>query len=527
MDDIIPEVVHHLRPRENADRRALAQLARTRRSFCVPALDILWESMDDVLPLLKILSSSLAWKPSGPASPVYTVHRPIFKSEWLRFQSYARRIHSLCPRPLCHIDSSVFDRLSSYLERDPLLPCLTSLTISWSGWTTFEFEALFFVSPSLRQVRVSIELPDVWSGRQSCIAAKFLYLLCLESVNLEHLTLCSGAHGAYLPSVAQAANLRELVLTECNISPSLLSSCAQLPLLTVFRVRLLERQAPDLSCCGAGPGFPALEVLDAMGDLGPVTELIKIITSPHLRSFSWTERGPRAHTRQDLYVLYSALSSRHSAALRELDISFAHFANGADDSARVVDALRPLLKLRALEKLALKTHARVSLASSHLHDMASSWPHLTALLIAAAPPGPTAPRLHSLAAVARSCPALAVLRLPGMDVRVDALAVPHRLQTLCICAAPSSLVADPAAVAGFLDGLFPEVEIEVEAGAKGAWEEAVGVQAALQRARRLGLGVVSGCGLRLCTWRADCYVSRRRLEPSLILCGSLRARRCT
>ncbi|KAL6297937.1 hypothetical protein BKA93DRAFT_109526 [Sparassis latifolia] len=112
MDDIIPEVVHHLRPRENADRHALAQLARTRRSFCVPALDILWESMDDVLPLLKILSSSLAWKPSGPASPVYTLHRPFCRSEWLRFQSYARRIHSLCLRPRCHIDPSVFGHLS-------------------------------------------------------------------------------------------------------------------------------------------------------------------------------------------------------------------------------------------------------------------------------------------------------------------------------------------------------------------------------------------------------------------------------
>ncbi|KII86227.1 hypothetical protein PLICRDRAFT_177804 [Plicaturopsis crispa FD-325 SS-3] len=96
----------------------LARLARTCKSFCDPALDILWREQKDIRNILKCMSPDL-WKEEasipGVSTPQMNLRRSITPKDWDRFHFYAHRIkvyrvqgdaHGIDPSSLCSLVAS-------------------------------------------------------------------------------------------------------------------------------------------------------------------------------------------------------------------------------------------------------------------------------------------------------------------------------------------------------------------------------------------------------------------------------------
>ncbi|TFK69866.1 hypothetical protein BDN72DRAFT_583629 [Pluteus cervinus] len=71
---------------------ALASLASTSKSFHVPAVDVLWRALPNIVPLLKCLPSDL-WR--GSHDMTYTLTRYPRADDWTRFNYYAPHVRRL------------------------------------------------------------------------------------------------------------------------------------------------------------------------------------------------------------------------------------------------------------------------------------------------------------------------------------------------------------------------------------------------------------------------------------------------
>ncbi|KAG2345497.1 hypothetical protein BDR05DRAFT_960390, partial [Suillus weaverae] len=111
-------------------RATLASLARTCKTFKEPALDILWQDLDGLEPLLSCL---VAYLPEGVSDKntrgTLTLNRPILNKEWSFINRYTQRVHSLrvFTVQLDPIDDRIVEALVS--APSPLLPNLRGL--SW------------------------------------------------------------------------------------------------------------------------------------------------------------------------------------------------------------------------------------------------------------------------------------------------------------------------------------------------------------------------------------------------------------
>jgi len=107
------------------DRTSLARCAKVCKAFLDPALSVLWQDLPSFLPLLRLLSSSVAAAPRGwPPVPSYQVlfvlSGPIKNEDWSRFRTYAYHVRHLTYDEET-IDRSVFAALGR-LSDEPLLP---------------------------------------------------------------------------------------------------------------------------------------------------------------------------------------------------------------------------------------------------------------------------------------------------------------------------------------------------------------------------------------------------------------------
>ena len=171
VDEIIRLIVHQL-VRSRAKATAVA-LACCCKNFEDPVLDVLWETQDGLLPLLKSLPADV-WNEGG-----YTVSAPIthtsfslnsfirksFKRppttlEWTRFRKYAQKIRELRDYGYQSLASSeVFSALEHCAVGEPLFPHLKILEL----WSVTEETTPFihlFLSPSNTIVKIGFISSD-------------------------------------------------------------------------------------------------------------------------------------------------------------------------------------------------------------------------------------------------------------------------------------------------------------------------------------------------------------------------------
>ena len=165
VDEIIRLIVHQL-VRSRAKATAIA-LACCCKNFEDPVLDVLWETQDGLLPLLKSLPTDV-WNEGG-----YTVSAPIahisyslnsfirksFKRppttlEWARFRMCAQKIRELRDYGYqSHPSSEVLSVLEHCVVDEPLFPHLKTLELWFVTGKTIPFIPLF-LSPRNTIVKI-------------------------------------------------------------------------------------------------------------------------------------------------------------------------------------------------------------------------------------------------------------------------------------------------------------------------------------------------------------------------------------
>ncbi|KAH9913198.1 hypothetical protein B0H21DRAFT_396450 [Amylocystis lapponica] len=474
-DDILRDIFLHLDPRCKT-RSDLARLARVCKFFSEPALDLLWKDLSDVFLLLRILPSFV------DSDGQKFLNGPITQDAWSRFQYYARRVRSLVVRPT-NLDPSVFPQLAHHATRKPLCPSLVSL--EWRQDPPMDQGLFAFLGESLRSLSISLFGLNHNNVNHANNAIKgVLYILRSCAPRLQDLTLDYHGPCLELLPIAHLHALQKLCVRSCVFPVSttqLFHSCAGMSNLRELSITLGTTNDPVISF---GTAFPALEVLDVTGRTSDVTHLLSAMSSSPLHSVMICEFNPVEW--RGLETCCAALGIHFSASL-----TIVRLVSDVDDSnigpLQVLQTLQPLLQLQRMKSFELSiTDALVSMLDQDISAMAKAWPEIENLTLNCdfAPQSP--PSIYSLAAFAHHCPNLGKLHFtsltstkhpPSEFMTIKALSHPLRQLTFWF---DYGFAGSPMEIAGFIDHIFPDVEVLGYA----AWEEVSDALVLLKRARR-------------------------------------------
>ncbi|KAG2030419.1 hypothetical protein BDR03DRAFT_188619 [Suillus americanus] len=357
---------------EVSKKKTLLALALTCKSFTGLALDLLWQDLRGLAPLIRCLPQSL-WKVTGKLE----FQRTMTFDDWSIFCKYNHRVRSLdtAVHEVVHLplDIEIWRAFSCPPFSLPLLPNLISLT--WREYNETFLYVYLFVTPKLKTLDMSRKGPGISTfglceqSMLSCISmlcpsvSHCRFLFCgedtstalqswshLKSVKTEQISEAAILHLSNLPSlrvlvfklppIPISANTQKLLQRsvfcaieelgiECEGSPTLLDA---------FFEKL--RVAPKVISC---------IVTDGMGSILALPALISRISNT------------------------CAHSSLEQVRLRisELDMD--------PDASIGAAAFQPLFAFRNLRRLDVETDCSVQLNDAVLLQMAKAWPLLERL----------------------------------------------------------------------------------------------------------------------------------------------------
>ncbi|KAI0080120.1 hypothetical protein K474DRAFT_1658389 [Panus rudis PR-1116 ss-1] len=443
-------------------KRTLAAAARTCRAFHDPALALLWEHQTSLMPLLKTLPSF-----QRDEQYIYTLSAPVHPKHWARFQSYARRIRTFVYTPNGCIHSSVFPGLAAMLDGQPLMPSLRRML--WVKAFSLGDDMKLFISPSLREVEVSL------IGRPSLVATDshdleaLLHSLVHIAVDLEHLTVEGSVTTKSTSYIAGFKRLRSLNLNGAGswVDLEAFYALAALPFLETLRINTAQLALED----GHHPSaFRSLRTLQISGTPSAIDSVLRIVSSERVRSISI--RTSYSYKPNEWRTCFDTILTRFANKLTEFHIKLImgslSMSADSDDFLFVVEPLLGISSLHVVD-IHLEGHLRVS--DADIHTMASSWRELRELRIWCHKSG-DGPSLQSLASCASLCPRLHQLELP-IDARNRANQShlhPHRFtSSRAIADKPSQTlrylvlsgnvgIEEPAMVSRRIRTLFPALQ---------------------------------------------------------------------
>ncbi|KAF8135801.1 hypothetical protein EV363DRAFT_1429498 [Boletus edulis] len=167
----------------------LASLARTCLIFKEPALDILWEELDDLSILARCLPE--ASHRTFADRCYYSFDRSLTQREWDILRDYTRRIRSIFIEDVGTLDQESLNRLSKPPTTESLFPNLCDLRFQYTHKTTsllllpltsitsphveLSLELLAKISPSLRTLFIDLQVV-------------VCHRICLSVITLAHLS---------------------------------------------------------------------------------------------------------------------------------------------------------------------------------------------------------------------------------------------------------------------------------------------------------------------------------------------------
>ncbi|KAJ7105567.1 hypothetical protein C8R44DRAFT_987579 [Mycena epipterygia] len=427
-----------------ATRTTLRSAALTCRSFCSPALDVLWRSIDNLLPLLELLPSFKVVEGN------HTISGMIKASDWARFDCYAQRVHRVAYRggsiPVIH--PSVYLSLA-ILHPHPLLPNLLSVEYHGphsSGATPFP-EALLLVSPTVRHVKISS------SGLEVFHTTNFLSTLAGKSTQLSSLLFYNQPHAVLDNILSSFTYLRELHVMDMlgQLKAKTLRSMAQLEHLNSLSIDLISLNPFSTFAIGHLPlhgqghrRFPALELLRIQCSTLAMLIVFLDMTTPG------TLKTLIIDGRMSLHPFDGARFCQKiscGGSLHRLEIS--------NVVGSIATSLNPL-DLRHLRIFDLRNSPSLSLAGVDVTALATAWPALTCLAI---PSGDL--DLPSLNVLAANCPDLAYLQITLSTLNVPPFTMtPVRRHVLRDLHLSNSLCSAGSVhlLARHFDRLFPRLQ---------------------------------------------------------------------
>ncbi|CAL1695410.1 unnamed protein product [Somion occarium] len=423
IDEILLQVFSYLRPPNNrwndryyvgkirSARKTLASMARTCKLFSEPALNLLWERQNSILPLLKVLPTF-----RRNENDAYSIVSPISPEDWERFQSYARRIHIFIYSSSKSIHSSVFACLAQARGDAPLLPSLRHIV--WTRSSTFGDEMVLFVAPSLKIADIGpfgyvscMDEVETFDGNHGLEV--LLDSLVKVASNLEQLKVEGSLTSACTSSISRLRNLRVLDLSACGSWSSIqtFQTLATMEHLTQLQINTLS-----LGMDGGQTEVPfsSLQILEISGSPSSINSVVRSISSTHLRAI--TIKGTYSYPPEEWQPCCSTLNSRFSNSLREFRMNLLlGCLSMTKESEDVMQLIRPLVDISMLRVVALDLEGHLRVDDADITSMASAWRELREFRLWCHKSG-NGPSLQSLAACAAFCPQLAQLELP-IDAR--------------------------------------------------------------------------------------------------------------
>ncbi|KAF8547953.1 hypothetical protein OG21DRAFT_1449763 [Imleria badia] len=349
----------------------LPALARTCRAFKEPALDALWEGLDDLSPLVECLPEA-SYQPTRAGE--YSFSRPLTQTEWDILLSYTRRVRSIED-----FNSEPDEKSLKILSNPPttalLFPNLRTLRCDYTKKT---MPLLHLPLPSL--LSLDVEFDNLRLFQNSLQSFPKL------SPNIRELCIHVYPRKATVGEIGgdyicRWKNLRSVFCPRVALDVDALVHLSRMPALT----RLSFMTSTILPVSDTPLFFSNLHDLTLHSEsLHLISRLLSQIQLPAITKFTaFVFHSP---SRQDLTSFFTCVQT--SSADRTIKcLSLNQFSPLSDNAVRSeapllsLEDLRPCMALRNIRELRLNIEWNVGLTDSELLTLASTWPHLEDLFI--------------------------------------------------------------------------------------------------------------------------------------------------
>ncbi|KAI1787414.1 hypothetical protein LXA43DRAFT_713039 [Ganoderma leucocontextum] len=485
----------HLDPEQSSSeediflfRQTLLRSALTCRNFTRPALTALWRWLPSDKPLISLLCTlgiaqdRVLLERGPPITTSYglsALKDPRMHPNWTRFLEYAMRVRKICLNPSTDplgVKWSIWTEVTQFIPDEPILPRLQSVDITSNDMFAPCTAPLLLVAPSVREMTVWLR----GSNDDRIYDPKPNYVLseaCARAPHLQTIALSiipwvldpSFLH--YNPHL-RSVSIHSLLKME-NLAP--LTHLTELEYLSIIPHSI------DIGNGVAPLYFPSLRALLVRSDWRFIEDLLDGLQAPHIHSLSLhvSRIDPRQAIEQPRRCLQTiattfstleklcvecAETPRHPSHYR---IPFSATAP-LDTRAALMAIIEPLLSLSRLRHVSLSFPIfLLRLASDDVHRLSEAWPDIEDLRIDIATVDRGRAGLESTVHFAHRCPRLRALRLPAMDLAVDAFegleypAEPHLLRDLNVTEVLFPREADLSReiMATFIQRVFPNAVV--------------------------------------------------------------------
>ncbi|EIW53996.1 uncharacterized protein TRAVEDRAFT_74308 [Trametes versicolor FP-101664 SS1] len=428
-------------------QRALARSARVCKAFAEPALDVLWRELDDLLVLLRILP------PFQPyTSRYFSILEEVTPAQWLRFQSYARRVRVLSGKAfksaMYQVDKMVWTALERLCKDQPLLPNLQIL--SSPDLKNEYLTLLTLLAPSLHSLVLSfpeseIDHDAVYARTRPSTRGVFLQLLIPRCQRLTELSIDSGLKNLPAKFITSFTRLDKLVQLNLVYSGAVadyptLQSISQMTALRDLTLEIsLDRSVKSAKLPPLGGAFLDLEKLQLSGNIADLHRVFEACECPQLSELALSISGKT--TVDTLQDGLDMVCSRVSTSVTELSLFVSAKISSpkkrTDETslfdrspitwqpAPLVDILRPFLAFHELDSVSVEfDHYAPRMNDEDARAFSHAWPALTLFHLRfdrsslnVLPGNSNIITIGGLGEFAQGCPQLEVLNLPVLDIR--------------------------------------------------------------------------------------------------------------
>ncbi|EIW56726.1 uncharacterized protein TRAVEDRAFT_59667 [Trametes versicolor FP-101664 SS1] len=494
-------------------RRTLASCALVCKSWSDPASRALWRRLDSFHPLWALLAGrnfqpsakrlTEFWQVVEPEVFVKQIHvkEPDLWDHFLRRASYVREIGTAsCREPELALMCAVIQQNGGRT----FLPTLQKLV--WRNGIHSDTSLRFLVSSSLRGLELDVTTftSTITSGGlehaftapiiDQTYPAMLFAGLPKAAPNLQRLVITGRQLSSLdvIPNILGFERMRELSLfREVLVTPGAFQSIlTAMPALELLNVRLQDFTSP------LGMAYsPSLRVLSIHGAARYITGLFtSFFDAPSLDSVSLNVED-EAYSADHPRCLHALSKTSFAPSLRELRLRTL-VQQDPDQPPSLADTMEHLAELRALEVAELHlqdTWTRID--DDDIRAIARAWPRLQRLQLAYIPSN-NLPPLIALRHFAQHCPELRYLYITKMGVPTvteeatselegsGAGIKPgdHPMRTLDMRMTFAGMGSyDVAGIARFIDGLFPNLELNAADANGNAFAVMAGVWNSIER----------------------------------------------
>ncbi|OAX38269.1 hypothetical protein K503DRAFT_866266 [Rhizopogon vinicolor AM-OR11-026] len=446
---------------EPSRKKTLLALALTCESFTGPALDLLWQNLDGLGPLVRCLPQSL-WKLDKQE---LEFQRAMTFDDWSIFCKYSHRIRSLHMRWSSYrVGTEIWGALGCPPFSLPLLPNLTSLT--WHARSEAFPCIRLFLTQKLTTLNINAYYPELKFSPSVQSILSCIPMLC---PSVSHFDL-QGRSGSGDTSIGLQCWSHLVSVKPGKISDAALLHLSNLPSLRELYLKLhLTPIAADTQKLLQYPAFSALHKLDitceSLAPLDAFFETLSIAPEILFVTIIFIAGEDSA-----LPASISRISNACTYnALKHLRI----IVDGMDgDSNTSVSAavFQPLYAFRNLRELNFKVEYDVQLDDATLLQMAKAWPLLEELVIrgeySASTPHNITP--NAFVSLLQHCPRLTSIGIAldwsDVDRRDISSEIPYQgfsHNALSEADFGSSRIRHVTGVAAFLSAIAPKLEYVV------------------------------------------------------------------